>query len=59
MNATTSKAPGRLVWAIAEGYIPGASTGAGPELESHEAAPQSRIVRTVVYTFHARVADRW
>ena len=28
-------------------------------LESHEAAPQSRVVRTVVYTFHARVADRW
>ncbi len=28
-------------------------------LETHEAAPQSRIVRTVVYTFHARVADRW
>ena len=31
----------------------------GNLLESHEAAPQSRIVRTVVYTFHARVADRW
>jgi 3-(3-hydroxy-phenyl)propionate hydroxylase len=28
-------------------------------LETHEAAPQSRIVRTVVYTFHARLADRW
>lgn len=28
-------------------------------LESHEAAPQSRIVRTVVYTFHARLAERW
>ena len=28
-------------------------------LETHEAAPQSRVVRTVVYTFHARVADRW
>ncbi len=28
-------------------------------LETHEAAPQSRLVRTVVYTFHARVADRW
>jgi 3-(3-hydroxy-phenyl)propionate hydroxylase len=28
-------------------------------LASHEAAPQSRIVRTVVYTFHARLAERW
>jgi 3-(3-hydroxy-phenyl)propionate hydroxylase len=28
-------------------------------LEMHEAAPQSRIVRTVVYTFHARLAERW
>jgi 3-(3-hydroxy-phenyl)propionate hydroxylase len=28
-------------------------------LETHEAAPQSRIVRTVVYTFHARLAERW
>ncbi|MGN6663068.1 MAG: sensory rhodopsin transducer [Solirubrobacterales bacterium] len=29
---------GARAWAIAEGYIPSASTGAGPELESHEAA---------------------
>jgi 3-(3-hydroxy-phenyl)propionate hydroxylase len=28
-------------------------------LETHEAAPESRIVRTVVYTFHARLAERW
>jgi len=28
-------------------------------LDTHEAAPESRIVRTVVYTFHARLADRW
>jgi len=28
-------------------------------LKEHEAAPQSRIVRKVVYTFHARLADRW
>ena len=28
-------------------------------METHEAAPESRIVRTVVYTFHARLADRW
>jgi hypothetical protein len=29
---------GASTWAIAEGYIPSASTGEGPELESHEAA---------------------
>ena len=28
--------PGKLVWAIAEGYIPGESTGAGRAFESHE-----------------------
>jgi 3-(3-hydroxy-phenyl)propionate hydroxylase len=28
-------------------------------LETHEAAPESRIVRKTVYTFHARLADRW
>ena len=28
-------------------------------LETHEAAPQSKIVRTVVYTFHARLAEQW
>jgi 3-(3-hydroxy-phenyl)propionate hydroxylase len=28
-------------------------------LRDHEAAPGSRIVRKVVYTFHARIADRW
>ncbi|MEW5729848.1 MAG: sensory rhodopsin transducer [Pseudomonadota bacterium] len=28
---------GRKRWAIAEGYIPGRSTGQGPALESHEA----------------------
>jgi 3-(3-hydroxy-phenyl)propionate hydroxylase len=28
-------------------------------LQEHEADPESRIVRKVVYTFHARVADRW
>jgi len=28
-------------------------------MQMHEAAPQSKIVRTVVYTFHARLADRW
>jgi 3-(3-hydroxy-phenyl)propionate hydroxylase len=28
-------------------------------LETHEAAPQSLIVRTAVYTFHARLAEQW
>ncbi len=28
-------------------------------LRAHEAAPESRIVRKVVYTFHTRLADRW
>jgi 3-(3-hydroxy-phenyl)propionate hydroxylase len=28
-------------------------------LRTHGAAPQSRIVRTVVYAFHARLAERW
>jgi 3-(3-hydroxy-phenyl)propionate hydroxylase len=28
-------------------------------LDTHEAAPESRLVRKVVYTFHARLADRW
>ncbi len=36
MNAKTP--PGRTTWAIAEGYIPGASTGQGREFESHETA---------------------
>ncbi|WP_135466468.1 sensory rhodopsin transducer [Crenalkalicoccus roseus] len=27
---------GKTLWAIAEGYIPGQSTGEGPALESHE-----------------------
>jgi 3-(3-hydroxy-phenyl)propionate hydroxylase len=28
-------------------------------LREHEAAPESRIVRKVVYTFHTRLADAW
>jgi hypothetical protein len=28
---------GRKIWAIAEGYIPGKSTGPAPDLTSHEA----------------------
>ena len=30
--------PGKRLWAIAEGYIPGGSTGQGRALQSHEAA---------------------
>lgn len=30
------EALGRTVWVIAEGYIPGSSTGPAPEMESHE-----------------------
>ena len=28
-------------------------------MDTHEAAPESQVVRTVVYTFHARLAERW
>lgn len=28
-------------------------------MDTHDAAPQSVLVRKVVYTFHARIADRW
>jgi 3-(3-hydroxy-phenyl)propionate hydroxylase len=28
-------------------------------MDTHEAAAESRLVRKVVYTFHARIADRW
>ncbi len=28
-------------------------------MTTHDAAPGSRIVRKVIYTFHARVAERW
>ena len=38
MSGQVDPVPGRTLWAIAEGYIPGASTGSGRELESHEAA---------------------
>lgn len=34
----STRVVGAKAWAIAEGYIPSASTGEGPELESHEAA---------------------
>jgi hypothetical protein len=36
-GAATPVVPGRTLWAIAEGYIPGSSTGEGRALESHEA----------------------
>ena len=34
----TSAAIGRRSWVIAEGYIPSASTGPGPQMTSHETA---------------------
>jgi hypothetical protein len=37
-EARSNGAIGARTWAIAEGYIPSASTGEGPALESHEAA---------------------
>jgi hypothetical protein len=37
VNPVTAQA-GRTVWAIAEGYIPGASTGPEPQMTSHETA---------------------
>src|SRR3954467_15764801 len=37
-EARFNGAIGARTWAIAEGYIPSASTGEGPALESHEAA---------------------
>jgi len=37
MNANPARpVPGKRLWAIAEGYIPGASTGSGRAFESHE-----------------------
>jgi hypothetical protein len=46
---------GATVWAIAEGYIPGASTGTTPALISHEtvcflnAGPRDASVRITIY----------
>jgi hypothetical protein len=37
-EAGSSGAIGARTWAIAEGFIPSASTGEGPALESHETA---------------------
>ncbi len=34
----STKAIGKTVWAIAEGFIPKESTGPGPEMTSHETA---------------------
>jgi hypothetical protein len=38
MNVAKQPPIGRLAWAIAEGYIPGAGRGEGRALESHETA---------------------
>lgn len=37
-DGRSNGAIGARTWAIAEGYIPSASTGDGPTLESHETA---------------------
>lgn len=58
MTDSLSKgAVGARTWTIAEGYIPSASTGEGPELESHEAAcmlnpggSEARVEVTVYFT---------
>ena len=55
MNGAASPVPGRTLWAIAEGYIPGTSTGEGRALESHEAVcilntgPQEARVQLTLY----------
>lgn len=47
--------PGRTLWAIAEGYIPGGSTGEGRAFESHEAVcmlnagPHDAHVQLTIY----------
>jgi hypothetical protein len=38
VSTATETRIGHRVWAIAEGYIPGQSTGPEPEMESHETA---------------------
>ena len=38
MEQSAGNPVGARTWAIAEGHIPSQSTGAGPALESHEAA---------------------
>lgn len=38
MTDRESRPIGRRRWAIAEGYIPGSSTGPEPEMKSHETA---------------------
>jgi hypothetical protein len=50
-----SPVPGKTLWAIAEGYIPGASTGEGRAFESHEtvcilnAGPHPANVQLTLY----------
>ncbi len=38
MTTTARSVIGRKRWAIAEGYIPGGSTGPEPQMNSHETA---------------------
>jgi len=55
MNFDHVSAPGRRLWAIPEGHIPGGSTGAGRAFESHEAVcilnagPQEARVQLTLY----------
>jgi len=44
--------PGKTLWAIAEGYIPGGSTGEGRALESHEAVC---ILNAGAHDAHVRI----
>ncbi len=48
---------GHKVWAIAEGYLPPASTGPEPELESHETAcllnASNQVARVSITVFFA------
>lgn len=38
MTEGSAQTVGRTLWVIPEGYIPGTSTGEGPDIESHETA---------------------
>lgn len=56
-DGRSNGAIGARTWAIAEGYIPSASTGDGPELESHEAAcmlnPGAEAARVEITVYFA------
>ena len=56
-NVETMESLGRRQWAIAEGYIPATSTGAAPQMTSHETAcllnVSDRDVRVHIAVFYA------